>query len=106
MKMSEELINFLKIALISIFAGIARYLDGYLRGDPFVVWKFCARIFSSGFFGWLGSEAIGNIYPSWAVVAAGISGFFGAELTSVMLRLVINKYGKEYGIKLTKKDLD
>jgi hypothetical protein len=72
--------------VLAIFGGIARYLDTYLTGtEKFSIGKVVATMFICGFTGFLCAQIFLLIYPSWALVSAGIGGYLGTEAIKVIV---------------------
>ena len=74
--------------ILAIFGGIARYLDTYLTGkEIFSFSKVLATMFVCGFTGFICAQIFLLIYPSWALVSAGIGGYLGTEAIKTIVPL-------------------
>lgn len=75
--------------VLAVFGGLARYLDTYLTEDrkEISISKIFATIFVCGFTGFLCAQIFMLIYPSWALVSAGIGGYLGTEAIKSLIPL-------------------
>lgn len=82
--------------IIALFGGIARYLDTYLKGkETFSIPRMIANIIICGFSGYMCAEVMLLMYPSWALISAGIGGYAGVEALNFLVEIWKNKFTVE-----------
>lgn len=90
--------------LISALGGMARYLNGFLRGKRFDLWKLLASMIVSGFSGVTCAHLALLIKPGWEIIAASIGGFMGGEAMTYVANLLAKKLGIEDGSENEKEN--
>jgi len=86
--------NDLAWAIIAILGGVARYLDGFIKGQMVPTWsKMIAHAFVSGFSGYMIAQAMLLIKPEWAFIAAGVAGYLGTQALDMAADLAKKRVG-------------
>lgn len=87
-------INHYLWALFATIGGMAKYLDGYVRGTRAPSFShFFAQAFVSGFSGYMFANVMVMYSPDWAYIAAGLGGFMGTQALDWILDIVKAKAG-------------
>ena len=80
--------------IIALFGGLARYLDTYLKGkETFSIGRMIASVVICGFSGYMCAQLFLLLYPQWAFFSAGIGGYIGVEALNNMYEIWKNKIG-------------
>lgn len=78
--------------LVAVFGGLARYLDTYIKEQKGFSWQIAvSSVVVCGFTGFIAAEVMLLVYPQWALVSAGIGGYLGTEMMSLLLGVWKNK---------------
>lgn len=81
--------------VISALGGLAKYLNGFLRGKRFDLWKLLASMMVSAFSGVTCAHLALLIRPGWEIIAASVGGFMGGEAMTYIATLLAKKLGIE-----------
>ncbi len=80
---------------VSALGGLAKYLNGYLRGKRFDLWKLLASMLVSAFSGVTCAHLALLIKPGWEIIAASVGGFMGGEAMTFLATWLGKKLGIE-----------
>lgn len=81
--------------IISALGGLAKYLNGYLRGKRFDLWKLLASMLVSAFSGVTCAHLALIIRPGWEIIAASVGGFMGGEAMTFLATWLTKKLNIE-----------
>lgn len=80
-------------SLVAIIGGVAKYVKMHLEGrKTFKLIDFLARVFVSGFSGYMFGHAMFLINSEWVIVASGIGGYMGAEALDYLVNIIKIRY--------------
>lgn len=89
-------LNDLSWALIALMGGVARYLDGFLKGQQTPTWsRIAAHAFVSGFSGYMVAQVAVLIKPEWSFISAGVAGYLGTQALDMVADLMRQRAGIE-----------
>jgi len=81
-------------AIIAILGGVARYLDGFLKGQQTPTWsRIIAHAFVSGFSGYMAAQMALLIKPEWAFIIAGMAGYLGTQALDIVADIIKRRVG-------------
>lgn len=84
-KFSQEIIW----AILAVLGGIAKYFDKYLKGqETFTVLRMVSNMFVSGFTGYMTAQFFLLMYPTWALIGAGIGGYAGTQMLDLIVEFL------------------
>ncbi len=76
----QQLFGELAWVILAMIGGVARYLDGHIRGTVSFKWGLAAtHALVSGFSGYMVAQVALKLQPDWALIAAGVGGYLGTQ---------------------------
>lgn len=79
--------EWVRVVILATAGGTAKYLHGYLEGQPFHWRRLLASAAVSAFCGWQLADFISRLHPGWMMASAGFGGWAGAEGIRLVIQL-------------------
>lgn len=96
MPIEQNLVDLIKHIGIAAAGGMAKYLNEYIKGNPFF-WKlFVAKLIVCGFIGLVFSLVFSVYQTEWGFVASALAGYAGTEVFDAAVHAVARATGKRW----------
>lgn len=87
-----EILEIISYTALAMAGGLARYFDGVNRNDASVKPPALAsHIFVSAFAGYMFALVANRTQPEWAVIAAGLGGYFGTQALELLREVIMKR---------------